>query len=562
MGAEDASPSTRQAAVECVEQWVKLPGVGLQQWTPVLSVVFSAVSEDSAALTNLLNILAANDELSSTDQLVHDLCNYITTVVAQKLLTDLAEDIGCDELASLVSAICTVAVTAIPTLLRNARKSGSELLCDLCSLLANICSCDGSYPIDEMISDLPAQFFTTLRENIGSFASSSKYDENRNVATAVSSYYASVCRNAITKMSFPPAECFKEYDKVQREQFHRYRLARSEVSVDAYFMMGRDTLVFLNQELEEAIAKGNLCRIECVVFLWENVADYLSEEDYTEICQNLELCTRLSGIGEGTDADRLANTVMRHLHALSHLVQEHDNAAELECHVVRLVLPFIQRKGVSTEALRTLEKFVSERSKGILRVGDEISQCCYSFFMDEANSEQQRLEALKCIGYILSVKPSDDIMFENCHRLLVTRYQKLLYGERAFASVSFLLQVCDAVRSAVSNFPPEHLSEMLPLVSQLLCNALFTNPSAGCALAKTAVLIFGHNTSTTPQLCACIRQWLESFASSLPSQSIEEWLSLIYQASLLRLPCFGAGTSPSKFPLSRNCGNKLPKSMT
>ncbi|EYB86829.1 hypothetical protein Y032_0272g926 [Ancylostoma ceylanicum] len=521
MGAEDASPSTRQAAVECVEQWVKLPGVGLQQWTPVLSVVFSAVSEDSAALTNLLNILAANDELSSTDQLVHDLCNYITTVVAQKLLTDLAEDIGCDELASLVSAICTVAVTAIPTLLRNARKSGSELLCDLCSLLANICSCDGSYPIDEMISDLPAQFFTTLRENIGSFASSSKYDENRNVATAVSSYYASVCRNAITKMSFPPAECFKEYDKVQREQFHRYRLARSEVSVDAYFMMGRDTLVFLNQELEEAIAKGNLCRIECVVFLWENVADYLSEEDYTEICQNLELCTRLSGIGEGTDADRLANTVMRHLHALSHLVQEHDN-----------------------------------------RVGDEISQCCYSFFMDEANSEQQRLEALKCIGYILSVKPSDDIMFENCHRLLVTRYQKLLYGERAFASVSFLLQVCDAVRSAVSNFPPEHLSEMLPLVSQLLCNALFTNPSAGCALAKTAVLIFGHNTSTTPQLCACIRQWLESFASSLPSQSIEEWLSLIYQASLLRLPCFGAGTSPSKFPLSRNCGNKLPKSMT
>ncbi|RCN36812.1 hypothetical protein ANCCAN_17300 [Ancylostoma caninum] len=73
-----------------------------------------------------------------------------------------------------------------------------------------------------MISDLPAQFFTTLRESIGSFSSTSKYDENRNIATAVSSYYASVCRNAITKMSFPPAECFKEYDKVQREQFHRF----------------------------------------------------------------------------------------------------------------------------------------------------------------------------------------------------------------------------------------------------------------------------------------------------------------------------------------------------
>lgn len=46
MQADDATPSTRQAAVECVEQWVKLPGVGLHQWTPVLSVVFGAVSED------------------------------------------------------------------------------------------------------------------------------------------------------------------------------------------------------------------------------------------------------------------------------------------------------------------------------------------------------------------------------------------------------------------------------------------------------------------------------------------------------------------------------------
>lgn len=46
----------------------------------------------------------------------------------QKLSTDLVEDIGCDELVSLVSAICTVAVTAIPTLLRNAKKNGPGLL--------------------------------------------------------------------------------------------------------------------------------------------------------------------------------------------------------------------------------------------------------------------------------------------------------------------------------------------------------------------------------------------------------------------------------------------------
>lgn len=69
----------------------------------------------------------------------------------------------------------------------------------------------------------------------------------------------------------------------------------------------------------------------------------------------------------------------------------------------------------------------------------------------------------------------------------MTRYH--FHSRKREASLSSLTQVCDAVRSAVSNFPAEHLSEILPLVSQLLCNALFTNPTAGCALAKTAVLV-------------------------------------------------------------------------
>ncbi|VDO22955.1 unnamed protein product [Haemonchus placei] len=498
MGAEDASPSTRQAAVECVEQWVKLPGVGLHQWTPVLSVVFGAVSDDSAALTNLLNILAANDELTSIDQLVQDICQYITTAGAQIIAAELAEDIQSEDVVSLVSAVCTIAVTSVPTLLRQA-KHNPALLCDLCSLFSSICSCDGAYAIDEMISDLPAPFFMTLREHLGAAATGSKHDVLSSVARAVSSYYADVCRAAVDKMSYPPADRFDEYDNSQKEQFARYRMARSEVSIDAYFMMGKDTLQFLNRELGAAIEKGDLCRTECVMFFWETVADYLSETDYPEICGNLELCTRLSSIGEGADADRLANTTMKHLHALSHLVQEHDNAAELEGHVIRLVLPFVSRKAVSKEALRTLEKYVSERSKGIMVVGDDISQVCYSFFMDDHNEQALRLEALKCIGYVLSMRPSIDVM------------------------------VCDAVRNAISNLPSEHLPEALPLVSQLLDHALFSNPTSACALAKSAVLVFGHYSPTASPLCTSIRQWLESFAKNMPFHAIDEWLSLIYQ---------------------------------
>ncbi|KJH48820.1 HEAT repeat protein [Dictyocaulus viviparus] len=409
MGADDASPSTRQAAVECVEQWVKLPGIGLHQWSSVLSVVFGAVSEDSAALTNLFNILAANDELTSIDQLVHDISHFIATVVAQKITTDLEGDILSEDVVSLISAVCSIAVVSIPTLLRDP-KNNLALFGDICSLFTRICSCQGVYAMDELISDLPSSFFMTLREHIGTASSASKQDEIRNIATAVGSYYAEVCRSAIDKLSFPVSSRFDEYDKLQKEQFIRYRMVRSEVSIDAYFIMGGDTLKFLNMELEASIVKGDLCRTECIMFLWETVADYLSEADYTEICNNLNLCTQLSHIGEGVDEDRLANTTMRHLHALSHLIQEHDDAVHLEEHVVRLILPFVPRKSVSKEALRTLAKFVSERSNGVMLVGNEISQVCYTFFMDDSNIHALRLEALKCIGYILSMKRSCDIM--------------------------------------------------------------------------------------------------------------------------------------------------------
>uniref|UniRef100_W6NFW4 Similar to Importin 13 n=1 Tax=Haemonchus contortus TaxID=6289 RepID=W6NFW4_HAECO len=424
----------------------------------------------------------------------------------------------------------------------------------------------------------------TLREHLGAAATGSKHDVLSNVARAVSSYYADVCRAAVDKMSYPPADRFDEYDRSQKEQFARYRMARSEVSIDAYFMMGKDTLQFLNRELGAAIEKGDLCRTECVMFFWETVADYLSEADYPEICGNLELCTRLSSIGEGADADRLANTTMKHLHALSHLVQEHDNAAELEGHVIRLVLPFVSRKAVSKEALRTLEKYVSERSKGIMVVGDDISQVCYSFFMDDRNDQALRLEALKCIGYVLSMRPSNDVM-AILNNVIAPHLRDLGTGEsmisdgtveakkfqisifaclfsslnskgggdadrthdppsviifrQAFpvflqivedASVPATIsdRVCDAVRNAISNLPSEHLPEALPLVSQLLDHALFSNPTSACALAKSAVLVFGHYSPTASPLCTSIRQWLESFAKNMPFHAIDEWLSLIY----------------------------------
>ena len=64
-----------------------------------------------------------------------------------------------------------------------------------------------------------------------------------------------------------------------------------------------------------------------MLFLWSLVADYLTEEQYLQICHCLELCTQLTNVPTGKDCDRLGCTLMQHFVALSHLIQSHDNVS-------------------------------------------------------------------------------------------------------------------------------------------------------------------------------------------------------------------------------------------
>lgn len=42
----------------------------------------------------------------------------------------------------------------------------SFVFSEMCSLLLNIASLDGRYPVNESVSELPAEFFTKLREDL------------------------------------------------------------------------------------------------------------------------------------------------------------------------------------------------------------------------------------------------------------------------------------------------------------------------------------------------------------------------------------------------------------
>lgn len=48
---EDAPPSLRNAAVECLEQWLRLPGIELLQWQPALLPFLGNLSDRYIYLT-------------------------------------------------------------------------------------------------------------------------------------------------------------------------------------------------------------------------------------------------------------------------------------------------------------------------------------------------------------------------------------------------------------------------------------------------------------------------------------------------------------------------------
>ncbi|VDK36516.1 unnamed protein product, partial [Anisakis simplex] len=91
----------------------------------------------------------------------------------------------------------------------------------------------------------------------------------------------------------------------------------------AFVVVGRDTLTFLNDTLQEAIETKNCCRCEAVLLLFERVADYLTEVDFAAVERVIQLCSEIPKWQEVslhvTDVSRLGITLMRLLYSLSHL---------------------------------------------------------------------------------------------------------------------------------------------------------------------------------------------------------------------------------------------------
>uniref|UniRef100_A0A183E4F6 Xpo1 domain-containing protein n=1 Tax=Gongylonema pulchrum TaxID=637853 RepID=A0A183E4F6_9BILA len=85
---KDATPSLRNAAVECLEQWLRLPGIDLAQWQPAL-LPFLGNPSDRAALARILNVVSAHPDLPFIENLAVDLNTFLASITCSVIMEQL-----------------------------------------------------------------------------------------------------------------------------------------------------------------------------------------------------------------------------------------------------------------------------------------------------------------------------------------------------------------------------------------------------------------------------------------------------------------------------------------
>uniref|UniRef100_A0A1I7TNN7 Xpo1 domain-containing protein n=3 Tax=Caenorhabditis tropicalis TaxID=1561998 RepID=A0A1I7TNN7_9PELO len=592
----DTSSITKQAAVECVEQWLRLPGMTLDEWTPVLSDVLGAVVEDCTALASILDLLAENDEFQRNTTLIMYICQFICIHVSKKIEEELCADPTSEEVAALISATCLVATKSISTLVESAVQAGNtELIIRIAQVMQVISNIQGQYPQQELISDLPSWFFVSLRvELISMIKSEPKINEQ--FLGQLAQIYAHMLGVSILKLAYPEFNTWQMWNLEDRDQFEAYRLTRSEVCYDSYSFAATDTLSFLNEQLGGAVNGEDINRGETCLYLWQCVADYLSESDYPCILKCLEICARLSFPSSGPidqDVDRRGGTMLRLLYSLSHLIQSHDQANELECVLFPVILSYVSPSFSSVrEALSTLEKYSVERTESLVTFGDQISETCYNFFKCHSAKESDRLAALKCVGYVLSIKPPSETMtiigqilsgqninepgidaatiyfrysfqikifsvlfscLENkkgsetrstiastneeptivkLFREAIPVFEALCSGDSGLDqnnTGNLIQEVCKAVRVAIISLPDQYLPHFFPFVASLLNSALFAPASVKAAAGLAKATVLQCGSVVGIELANMFSQWVQLFERHIESPHIEEYLQLVYQ---------------------------------
>uniref|UniRef100_A0A1I8A2Y3 Xpo1 domain-containing protein n=1 Tax=Steinernema glaseri TaxID=37863 RepID=A0A1I8A2Y3_9BILA len=443
----ESSPSLSNAAVECVESWMKLPNISVLEWKPILIPIFTSNSQDGATVARLLTILYTNEELGRMDRFVLEVAECIACSIIPDSsgdpLVNLEDEL--EHITSLIAAISGFSEIYVYTLCSHAFQNPADTENKtLCTFFLTISSFPGQYPVEECFSEIPDSFWSELRTAVTSLLNEGSNPLLKDFRkTCESQYYAAFARLLVSKLAFSRG-MEARFSKEEMEKWKLYRNMRLEPARIAFLFFERSTIQILLSVLQEAASNRDLFQAESVFHVTQFIGDIISESNIHFVIEMINIATTtdfLSGFDECDVHLYLASFLSLLQNTASCIVGCAEDGRQDRAHLcveiykvcVGVALRYLSVPKLTEKCLSTLERYVEGRTNLNAMVAEEVLNVCFAYFSDEGNASANRIACLRCIGCCLSVKSYDEVI--SALRMIISDKQKLdALGDGTFSS--------------------------------------------------------------------------------------------------------------------------------
>uniref|UniRef100_A0A0K0EVE3 Importin-13 (inferred by orthology to a human protein) n=1 Tax=Strongyloides venezuelensis TaxID=75913 RepID=A0A0K0EVE3_STRVS len=449
--APDTTPTIQVAGIDCVENWMKLPGASLEDWQHVFFIVLENKIDDNVTCSRLITVVSENKEVRAYPKFCIAFMEFLATKLTPRFYDNIKminfndfedgdAEMVLEDVCSLINSIVVFMTNIVDLVVTNENYHARSLplLTQICEFFSSISNFPQPFPSKETFSDIPLEFWCNFRDAL----SCTKKQE---VKQAFLKYFAQNLSYAIVKMSLPLRK--EMLSKQEYEKFETYRIHRAQDSITLYDLEPEETINFLIKSLILSYQEGDLIKAEAILYLFDDISDYFSdtEREHIETFLRINMEFLNSGGVKGYSTyeevkknygENLMNSITKFSYLLFSDGYSDDNMIRNALGIGHYFL--ISHSETTSSALKYMLGLVERQHLSLLSITDTMIGVCYTFFQNEDLPEDDRIDAMKIIGYLLSIRPLEFVL-QSLDTLVLPRIQflkRFIRGEEDISKYS------------------------------------------------------------------------------------------------------------------------------
>ncbi|CEF65089.1 Importin-13 [Strongyloides ratti] len=449
--APDSTPPIQAAGIDCVENWMKLPGACLEDWQHVFFIVLENKINDNVTCSRLITVVSENKEVRAYPKFCIAFIEFLATKLTPNFYNNIKmlnfndfedgdAEMALEDVCSLINSIVVFMTNVIDLIISSEsyHTQSLPLLTQICDFFSSISNFPQPFPSKETFSDIPLEFWCNFRDAL----SCTKKQE---IKQAFLKYFAHNLSYAIVKMSLPTRKDM--LSKQEYEKFETYRMHRAQDSVTLYDLEPEETINFLINSLIQSYQEGDLIKAEAILYLFGDISDYFSETEKQQIETFLRINMEFLNSGgvknfntyedvKRNYGENLMNSISKFSYLLFSEEYSDDNMIRNALGIGHYFM--ISHPETTSSALKYILGLVERQHPSLLPMADTLIGVCYSFFQNEELIENDRIDAMRIIGYLLSIRPLDFIL-QSLDTLVLPRIEflkRFIRGEEDISKYS------------------------------------------------------------------------------------------------------------------------------